>query len=375
MNIITARTIKRLNVMILFFSILILMLNIFLPLVSIKNPADSTQTQYFNLYSMKYSDNEQLKDFEKDIDNINLYLWVIVIIGLLSFVGLIIKISNKLSFLSNILLIIGCINIVFCSLSCIYYMFFVKNVIDSTGVLLATIIGPLRVSYISLIIFILLLLTSVAYSSVAIPSFLRDFKKSKKQREAKDKKVISKKIVKSSRTDEKKEVLKTQSDRKKYEMRKWQTERLKDFNETSDKQKDETEKLLFSEPLEKTKEEKIEQEPEPVIETQKQTKEETESKTPFPQENIEKSQTKQLESKAETSEDAKVSESFEKALTSAIDKKKGIPTDTKTEEKQISPQKFNVKCPQCSYIFEAEKNPAGVTKIKCPKCDKEGIIK
>jgi len=372
MNIAVARSIKKLNILILFFSIFLLMLNIFLPLIAIKNPSDPTQTQYFNLNSMKYSDEKQVEELKKDIENINLYLWLVIIIGILSFIGLIIKLSKKLNIISNLLLIIGGTTIIFCSLSCVYYMFFIKNVIDLNGVLLATIIGPFRIAYISLIFFIILLLVSVAYTGVLIPSFLKDLKKSKKSQETKDQKKNDKKTVDAIETKKEKEVSKTQSDEKKYEMKTWQAERLKDFNESIDKQKDETVKLLFSGQPEKIKEEKLEKEPERIIESQK---EETEPQVPFPQENIEKSQTKELDLETESSEDAKTSESFEKALTTAIDKKKGVSTDKKPEEKQISPQKFNVKCPQCSYIFEAEKNPIGVTKIKCPKCGKEGIIK
>jgi DNA-directed RNA polymerase subunit RPC12/RpoP len=42
------------------------------------------------------------------------------------------------------------------------------------------------------------------------------------------------------------------------------------------------------------------------------------------------------------------------------------------EKEQI--KKFNVRCPQCKEIFSAEKSEE-VTKIKCPHCGKEGIIK
>jgi len=373
MNPTVARSIKKLNILILFFSILLLMLNIFLPLVAIKNPSDPTQTQYFNLNAMRYSDEKQLEELKKDIDEINLYLWVVIIIGIVSFIGLIIKLSNKLNIISNLLMIIGATNIIFCSLSCVYYMFFIKNVIDLNSVLLASIIGPFRVSYISLIFFILLLLASVAYTGVLIPSFLKDLKKSKKSQETKDQKKKDKKTSDSIETNKEKEAVKTQSDGKKYKIKAWQAERLKDFNEPVEKQKEETEKLLFSNHSKKAKEDPLEKKPEPIIEAEKQTKEEI--KTPFQKENIKKPEARQFDSETKLSEDTKETKSFEKALTSAIDKKKGISNNTKPEGKQILPQKFNVKCPKCTYIFEAEKNPEGVTKIKCPKCGKEGIIK
>ena len=76
-------------------------------------------------------------------------------------------------------------------------------------------------------------------------------------------------------------------------------------------------------------------------------------------------------------------ESFENALNSAIEKKQikkeGKKTDEKIKENKkeiLKPQirKFIVRCPQCKEIFSAEKSE-GVTKIKCPHCGKEGVIK
>jgi hypothetical protein len=45
------------------------------------------------------------------------------------------------------------------------------------------------------------------------------------------------------------------------------------------------------------------------------------------------------------------------------------------DQKRLSSKKFNVKCPQCGSIFEAEKELNGITKIKCPQCGKEGVIR
>ena len=86
---------------------------------------------------------------------------------------------------------------------------------------------------------------------------------------------------------------------------------------------------------------------------------------------------------------------FEKALESAINKKKmDISQKTKKplndlgkesiaeskdslkeENKKDAAEQFNVKCPKCSFIFQTKIQPEGVTKIKCPRCGKEGIIK
>jgi hypothetical protein len=120
------------------------------------------------------------------------------------------------------------------------------------------------------------------------------------------------------------------------------------------------------------------------------------------------------EQKKDGNSEVKISESFEKALFSAIDKKKKGETSqekidksnkkivekkeeikhipvkkpSKPEkneikenlenndiEKEKSIKKYSVKCPECSFIFTKEKNEEGVTRIKCPRCGKEGVIK
>ena len=54
----------------------------------------------------------------------------------------------------------------------------------------------------------------------------------------------------------------------------------------------------------------------------------------------------------------------------------GSKSDMSVAEKaQEILEKFNVKCPQCGSIFEAEKQPDGITRTKCPNCGKEGVIK
>jgi len=49
-----------------------------------------------------------------------------------------------------------------------------------------------------------------------------------------------------------------------------------------------------------------------------------------------------------------------------------IPIDNKTEENIV--KKISVKCPQCNHTFSFEKGP-GETKIKCPNCGKEGVVR
>ncbi len=74
---------------------------------------------------------------------------------------------------------------------------------------------------------------------------------------------------------------------------------------------------------------------------------------------------------------------------SAIDKKKKEELKQRIVKKPVEPEKkdiresiknkdnkkYSVKCPECSFIFTKEKNEESITKIKCPRCGKEGVIK
>ena len=102
-------------------------------------------------------------------------------------------------------------------------------------------------------------------------------------------------------------------------------------------------------------------------------------------------ETKEVQ-KEKSSEDLKIPDSLEKALSSAIQKKqsesqykkfektneKEVDTkeETKSEENTEKPEKkeIKVRCPSCKKIFPVKKE-GGVFKIKCPHCGKEGVAK
>jgi len=105
--------------------------------------------------------------------------------------------------------------------------------------------------------------------------------------------------------------------------------------------------------------------------------------------------------KIEETGETRTSEQFEKALSSAIEKthteKKQqeptgaeVETKQKAEDLQLQPtvkiqkvieeeqaeakKKITVRCPQCKFEFPAKKE-GEFTRIKCPQCGKEGVIK
>jgi len=172
MNTSTARNIRGKNLLILFFAILILMLNMFLPIVSTKTD-DPNQNQYFNLESMKKSDNEALKSLSNDLNQVNILLSTIVIIGFLSFLGLILKLSEKTKKISNLFIMSGCVTIIASSISFLLFLFFLIKANRTEDVSPAFI-------YINLFLLMILFIITAFFTVNIIKPFITAYRNPKK---------------------------------------------------------------------------------------------------------------------------------------------------------------------------------------------------
>jgi len=392
MNADIVRKIRGKNLLILFFAILILMLNMFLPIVSTKTD-DADQNQYFNFESMKKSDNDALKSLSSDLNQVNILLWIIVIIGFFSFLGLILKLSEKTKKISNFLIMSGCATIIVSIICLMLSLFFLIKANRTENVY------PLLI-YINLFFLLLLFIVTILFTINIIKFLVLDYKSNKKSKRDESESEISKREQKEEAQENKGMTAKKHI---KFKLDDWDNKRIQtiEFAENSKTEAQDDEKTYYQEHKENYEEKEI-SEADYKNEYDKNEKENEEikfDKDPFPDEH---EKVKEIESEQET-ENLELSNSFEKVLNSAIERKKsGIkqkpssapaykkekedisnskddpkketPREMNTNKKVIS-EKFNVKCPQCSFVFEAEKQPEGVTKIKCPKCGKEGVIK
>lgn len=393
MNTDTIRNIRKKNLLILFFAILILMLNVFLPIVSMKTDTDPKQDQYLNLEAMKGINDESLNSLSNNINQINLLLWVLTIIGFFSFLGLILKLSEKVNMLSNIFIISGCATLVLSIISCLLTLLILRSINNIDGVSPAFI-------YLNLLLIVILTIITISFTVKIVKYSLDGFRKSKKDKnKIPDEKEIGD-IAKIKKADSKEEVEKPVKKPIKFKMDDWDNKRTEttEFSEKNNTKIDFDEEIKFQEDkkTERIKETLQTDQESKTLDTEKQTKDINEFDESFAQEE------KKAKEAEEEKEDTEISDSFEKALEYAIKKKKeGIkqrPTSdpVKIEKKTISGskeelkkeiskeieknkkivfEKFNVKCPECGSIFEAEKQPDGVTRIKCPKCGKDGVIK
>ncbi len=396
------RDLKKKNLWLLFLAILIVMLNVFLPLVSFR-PA--TQDQYYNFESMQDSNYVELNSLSDYIRLINILLLAAIIMGFISFLGLIIRVSEKAKKISNLFIISSIVNFGLIGGAFLYFIYFVLKANGAVGIYLGF-IHP------SLILLLILFIVSLYYTfSIVrfIESLLERYKKKKENKSKALEEDISKKIKKaetlelqenkpvkkpirfkidddtngkiiSDDLNQKEDVI-SKEDEEIENNKKTDSRRVKDFFENKKRQD-------------------VEEKQENIIEDEKTDDniKPFENPQPFSKKNEE---SKDLKTETNIA-DEKVSDSFEKALEYAINKKKtGVAqkqekksdgkekktiSESKDElKKEISKEmtknkesiisKFNVKCPKCGNIFEAEKKPEGTTRIKCPSCGKEGIVK
>jgi hypothetical protein len=353
------RAVRKTIILLLFLSILTLMLNLFLPIITLTESTEPNKVQYFNFETMKYSSDREILELSGDINFVNILLWAVIIIGIVSFIGLIISISEKYSKVGNGVLFGCCSIIIFSILSSAFFFLFTKKVIDMDTITLANIFEPIRYVYIQIILLIFLTICSTAYVFLIAMTYIR---------KTKEKKTSNKEEGKKEPLDEPKQYM------HKEKITQWRLDETKKLDKLEPEKaiiNDEEKKILETKP----KDEEIEFEAKLIEEETEEEK----PKTPF----VKEKEIEPLEIKEPDKKTKEFYESFENALNSAVRKKQIKKEDQKTDEKIIEPKKeilkpqgkqFNVRCPQCEEIFSAEKSE-GVTKIKCPHCGKEGVIK
>jgi hypothetical protein len=317
MRVSLAGMIKRTTIFLLLMSILVLMLNSFLPLVTLENVDDVNDPLFLNFESMKSSNNTEIQKLYGDVDFINLCLWILIIVNLLSLFGVIIKLSQKYSLVGDILLTLGCTSIVFSVLSCYSYFMFILKVNNLTDISPAYIVPSFYFMYIMLVLSSLILLASFNYLLGALPYLTKSLKNMKTKKTKEEEKKPTNLSEKRLR---RKQDLESEFQTKRKIAQEWDIE-----------EEEETK------PIRSIKVNQVENEPEIIKEkTNGKIKETQDKPSPFPEkDNIQ------------------------------IDNVEG------SSEKK----KYSVKCPECNFIFISEKDEDEVTKIKCPRCGKEGIIK
>ncbi len=386
MNQILVKRVRKITSLIIVSSIFGLCLLSLLPLISIKsNSADNAE--YLNLDAMEKSDDEQIYNLANSLRLINTCFWIVIIIGLFSLIGIIINISEKKQSLARIIILIGCVTLIFNVLIIFYYLNLIDEIESLNNIITSSMFGPILYAHLPIIMGIISLGGSIAYTKVVTSYYIQHILNQRKQVKPKKTKKIDKKKQEKQYSEEKK---------------------LPTIEEKSEE--DEILKQIRAAPLEpvkKTPTKKLVVLNEPPVLKNDHIREFSKTETPKPQlisekiasnkkspekisvaeEKISKPEIKPKsikEPSIEKKEPIPPSPSFEEALTAAVEKKKAektqiIKDDVNNElkqpyEKKHSIKKLKVKCPECNNIFTINKE-GDIKKIECPICGKKGITK
>lgn len=366
---------RKITCLIVVSSIIGLSLMSLLPWISVTETpsADETITVYHNFATMEKSDDEQIKDIVKDLGLISNCFWLVIIFGLLSFVGIIIYTSKKYSSLAQIIMLIGCATIIFSVLAVFVNWNLINNIENMEAISTPLIFkfGPIMYAHLPLIMGVISLIGAILYTVVVTSFSIKHLISSKKEKKSGKKQYDQKTRPEQFSKEEEIVIKKTPIEEKQELLEQIQTiekpvepeEKL--LSEKTSVQEDHPEKEQLSEP-EKPVIPKQSFAPEKLSDIEeaieKPTLEEQPSKPETSSEIVQK--------RSQESEQPPTSLLFEKALSSAIEKRQ-MERDKEKVDKNLQPmkKKITAQCPQCEHKFTVEKEE-DTTEIECPKCGK-----
>ena len=152
-----------------------------------------TATEFYTYHSMqkrsndyaKYglSENEQIKNLSDQSNLIYNCFWIVLIISLLTYIGLTLNAAQNFSSLSQWLMLIGCLVILFNFLVIFLYLRFIETANISENISLAYITPDIPIKYFHLIMIpsVTSLIGSLAYTGYVLPSIVKQKRIDKKQ--------------------------------------------------------------------------------------------------------------------------------------------------------------------------------------------------
>ena len=355
MNWVYTTRIRKITNLIAALNIISLTLIALFPCISVTESTDSGEiVTVYNLARMEKLGNSQIiLDLTGDLELIMIFLWIVTIFSIVSFIGIILYVSEKYSFLAKLLMLLGCSNMIFNVIAIFLLRNWTINIENISGFSLSLIAStPIAYINLSMLIIIISFIISIFYTCFVAYFFIKRIpvllKQKKKSEEQIDKKPTTDELYK----------------REKHRITR-DTETLE--KPTPSKQIKRFEKPSASAFISEDKKETVEEPekistPKPPFKIDKPSSEEETTETPQ-SETLDQSETGEMPT----------SSAFEDALSSAI-KKRQPDIPKKEEDKQPEKEKITVKCPECENVFTVEKT-GDVLKIKCPRCGKEGVTK
>ena len=363
-----------------------------LPWISVTEtfPEGVTKTTYHDIASMENNDDNQIQSLAGDVRLLNICFWMLIVFGLLSFVGMILLASGKQSHLAQIIVFIGCANVIFSILVVHLVLNLLQNIEGMATISLAPILGlsfiPIDYAHLILITGFTALIGSVSYAGLTVFFSIKRYKEQKKQQY--DQKTMQKELY--TKTKNEPPITKKPSLEKKKEIARRMQPLEKRF-EPEEKtplktaiRKEYYADLEREKTLEPEKTTTLQQPAAPFV-IEKIPEKSPEVKKEIYEKPVEEERSPEPEITSETaqedsseSDEILMSPLFEKALSSALEKIQPEIKKEKVEQKQPEQkpanEKISVRCSECKNVFTAEKGEYE-TKIECPKCGRKGVIK
>jgi len=409
MEIKTVKKARNRIIWIILLSILCLILISFLPWISIEENDFVKGNLHLNYEMMKGSSNTDIFILSKSLSNINILFWILVLITLISFILLISYLLVKKLKIIEILNLIISFLIFSLLIFIIYFQIMFSRSIDEIDYITASMIHyPFAYPYIEFIFSIILLIFSGLYSLNLTTDFIKQYKKQPLQKNGDVKEIEEQKLpdinIEEKLRDKLKEseniktTINSDMDLKIAEIDELlEKKEIVKNNDNFDEKPPEQERdiAIKIEPTsDKTDiEDKVEEREINDKKNENELEEKDILKDPFPH--------KEKKEKIEESDEIRQSEHFEKALSSAIERKQSDMKLKKSEKKdeknnnkveanngnsivvfqteKIQLEKkgnkinkiFSLKCPGCNQIFPYNKEK-NTQKITCPNCGKKG---
>jgi len=313
MNVRFAARTRKMLALIVTSSIIGLTLISLLPWISVTETTSSGEAvAVYDFAIMQKSSDDQIKNIASDIDLTITIIWAIIIFSIIAFVGNVILASEKYAALAQLIMMTGCATAIFSIVVVFLQWSLINNIEGANGISIAPIVSQLPIKYAYLPLAVGGL--SLLGSILYTISFVTFWL----QRFTGS--------IKQHRTDT------TQPDQPKK-------------------------KRLFSK---KKKEAPAQTKKEPAMSPYSGT----------PMEKAKMPVHDDADIKSEQPQPAELEKTSEPIQHEPILEQPPEP------EKETGPFKkeINVRCPQCKHMFTVKKGE-GKTKIQCPKCGKEGVVK
>jgi len=186
MTMVFVKQVRKITGLILISSVIGLVLMSFLPWVTVTETDSNDQVNhvYYNLEMIKKSNDPQINSIENYLNMVSILFWIIIIISLLSYVGIILHVSKKTLPLDHIIMLLCCLMVVFTLLIVLLHWNLLQRVDNMSSISMSLIIQkiPLSYSLISYLIQIIVLVESIWYIKIVAPFSIKSLIKSIKQR-------------------------------------------------------------------------------------------------------------------------------------------------------------------------------------------------